>query len=111
MLITSASPIGIAVRDPAARFGAQANATIISAAEGQQLANWYPEMRHGMLTYFFLQGLQGAADADRDGAISVGEMKTWLTDPTRGLPYEARRRHGREQMPQVWGDAARLLRP
>jgi hypothetical protein len=109
MLITSASPIGMQVRDPAARFAA-GNATIIAAAEGQQLANWYPEMRHGMLTYFFLKGLQGGADANRDGRISVGEIRTYLTDPADGLPYEARRVHGREQTPQVFGREDRIIR-
>ncbi|MDQ8145989.1 MAG: caspase family protein [Gemmatimonadota bacterium] len=109
MLITSASPIGMQVRDPAARFAA-GNATIIAAAEGQQLANWYPEMRHGMLTYFFLKGLQGGADANRDGRISVGEIRAYLTDPADGLPYEARRVHGREQTPQVFGREDRIIR-
>jgi len=109
MLITSASPIGMQVRDPAARF-ASGNATIIAAAEGQQPANWYPEMRHGMLTYFFLKGLQGGADADRDGHITVGEMRKWLTDPADGLPYEARRLHGREQIPQIFGRDDRRIR-
>ena len=109
MLITSASPIGMQVRDPAARFAA-GNATIIAAAEGQQLANWYPEMRHGMLTYFFLKGLQGGADANRDGRVSVGEMRAYLTDPSDGLPYEARRVHGREQTPQIFGRDDRVIR-
>ena len=111
MLIAQASPIGIRVTDPSARFAAAGGATIITAAEGQQLASWHPEQRHGLLTYQFLRGLQGAADADRDGALTVGELRQWLTDPVRGLPYEARRLHGRDQSPQVWGDPTfRLIR-
>jgi len=110
MLIAQASPIGIRVTDPAARF-AGGGATIITAAEGQQLASWHPEQRHGLLTYLFLRGLQGAADGDRDGTLTVGELRTWLTDPVRGLPYEARRLHGRDQSPQVWGDPSLRLIP
>lgn len=110
MLITSASPIGIAVNDPSARIG-RGNATIVAAAQGQQLANWFPAMRHGMLTYFFLKGLQGSADANGDGQVSVEEMRSWLTTPTSGLPYEARRLHGREQTPQVFGLGGHILRP
>jgi len=98
------------VNDPASRF-LGGNATIIAAAQGQQLANWYPAMRHGMLTYFFLQGLQGRADANRDGRVTLGEMRSWLTTPTRGLPYEARRIHGREQNPQVFGRSEQVMRP
>lgn len=111
MLIAQASPIGIRVTDPSVRFAAGGGATIITAAEGQQLASWQPEQRHGLLTYLFLRGLQGAADGDRDGSLSVGELRQWLTDPVRGLPYEARRLHGREQSPQVWGDPSYRLVP
>ena len=110
MLITSASPIGIRVNDPAGQFAA-GGATIIAAAEGQQLANWYPEQRHGLLTYFFLKGLQGSADGNGDGSVSVGEMRTYLTNPSDGLSYEARRLFGRTQTPQVWGNNAHRLRP
>ena len=110
MLITQASPIGIRVTDPSHRFAAGGGATIITAAEGQQLASWYPEQQHGLLTYFFLRGLQGAADRDRDGHVTAGEMRLWLRDPASGLPYESRRLHGRDQMPQVWGDATYRLR-
>jgi hypothetical protein len=112
MLITEASPIGIQVTDPAARFTGGA-ATVFAAASGQELSNWYPEQRHGLFTYFFLKGLQGSADTDRNGSVSVAEMRTWLTNPTAGVPYESRRLYGtnREQTPQVWGDGARLIRP
>lgn len=109
MLITAASPIGIRVNDPSRRFAA-GGATVIAAASGQQLANWFPEQRHGLLTYLFLKGLRGEADQDRDGSVTVGEMRAWLTHPATGLPYEARRLHGREQTPQVWGSEGRRLR-
>lgn len=109
MLISSASPIGIQVTDPASQFANGSGATIIAAAQGQQLANWYDEEQHGMLTYFLLKGLQGSADIDGNGAITVGEMRTWLTDRADGVPYEARRRHGRDQNPQVRGPDSRVL--
>lgn len=111
MLITAASPIGIQVNDPAELFAQSGGATIIAAASGQQLANWYEEQQHGLLTYFFLKGLQGSADFNRDLSISVSEIKQWLTDRVDGVPYEARRQHGREQTPQVWGSGERAIRP
>lgn len=109
MLISSASPIGIQVTNPSARFASGSAATIIAAAEGQQLANWFDEEQHGMLTYFLLKGMQGSADANSDGAVTVGEMRSWLTDRADGVPYEARRRHGRDQNPQVRGPDSRVL--
>jgi uncharacterized caspase-like protein len=110
MLITAASPIGIQVNDPSAAFAGGGGATIIAAAEGQQLANWHTDQQHGMLTYFLLKGLQGSADANADGAITVTEMQRWLTDRTDGVPYEARRQHGRDQTPMVWGAGDRVIR-
>jgi hypothetical protein len=77
---------------------------------GQQLANWFPEQQHGRLTYSFLKGLQGRADGDGDGRVSVGEMKAWLQDG-QVLSDEARRLFGRDQTPQVLGDVLRVLRP
>lgn len=109
MLIQQASPIGIVVRDPSARF-AEGGATIITAAAGQELASWHPQMRHGLLTYFFLKGLQGEADADRNGEITVGELRRWIVDENDGVPYAARRLHGRQQTPQVWGQPGRVVR-
>lgn len=108
MLIAEASPIGIRINDPSAVIGE--NAVVITASSGQQIASWYPEMRHGLLTYFFLKGIQGAADATGDGQITAGEMEVWLTDRNDGLPYTARRLHSRDQTPQVWGDRNILLR-
>lgn len=110
-LVTAASPIGLRVRDPSAQFG-QGSVTILTAAQGQELANWYPLMRHGLFTYFFLSGLQGKADDNGDGAVSVGEMRRWLTDPTRGVPSESRRLFGvnRQQTPQVFGSSDVILR-
>ncbi len=110
MLIRSASPIGIQVNDPAQRFQG-GNATIIAAAEGQQLANWYDEKNHGLLTYMFLKGLQGGADKDQNGEVSVEEMRAFLTDQAYGVPYEARRLHNRDQTPQVFGAGDWTLRP
>lgn len=44
------------------------------------------------------------ADSDGDGNITLGEVESWPTNPIDGLPYMARRLHGREQLPEVWGD-------
>jgi hypothetical protein len=108
MLIAQASPIGIRINDPSAKLGNRA--AVITASTGQQVASWYPEMRHGLLTYYFLKGIQGAADADGDGNVTLTEMDRWLNDESDGLPYMARRLHSREQSPQIWGDQNFVLR-
>lgn len=100
MLVKNASPIGIKVKNPAAKLD---DGFVVTASSGSQVASWYPEKGHGLLTYFWLKGLQGAADLNGDGKITTGEINQYLTDSTEGLPYWARRLHNREQVPQIFG--------
>ncbi|MGQ0810860.1 MAG: hypothetical protein ACT4OO_06505 [Nitrospiraceae bacterium] len=37
------------------------------------------KLRHGLFTYYFLRGLRGDADANRDGGITLGELAAFLT--------------------------------
>lgn len=50
------------------------NTSVITAASGAQISASYPQGRHGLLTYFLLEGLHGAADADKDGAVTTAEL-------------------------------------
>ncbi|HOY85049.1 MAG TPA: caspase family protein [Candidatus Syntrophosphaera sp.] len=101
MLLKNASPVAIEVRNPVNKLD---NGVVITASSGNQVASWYKEAGHGLLTYFYLSGLSGDADQNRDGRITVGEMRTYLQDRQDGVPYIAGRLYGREQVPQVWGN-------
>lgn len=41
---------------------------------GHQDAHQYEQARHGLFTYYLLNGLRGAADADRNGMVVQGEL-------------------------------------
>ena len=43
-----------------------------------QEAHVYEPGKHGLFTYFLLRGLQGLADADRDGIVIAGELCTYV---------------------------------
>ena len=45
---------------------------------GLQEAHVYEPGKHGLFTYFLLRGLQGLADADRDGMVIAGELCTYV---------------------------------
>lgn len=107
MLLRQASPLTLSVENP---LLAMENATGFFASGPKQVANWYPEKKHGMFTYFFLKGLRGNADLDNDRKVTIGEMRRYLTDEETGVPYRSRRVHQREQVPQVQtSDASDVL--
>lgn len=73
---------------------------LLTSAGMDQVASWYPEKRHSLFTYYFLKGIQGEADSNKDGKITMGEMKAWLNDQ---VPYMARRLTGNDQQPVLMG--------
>jgi hypothetical protein len=111
MLIAQASPGAIRIIDPTANWGEGA---LFTAAAGDQIASWFAEKKHGLFTYAFLKGLQGAADADGDGTITAGELHEFINNGSgdfEGVTYLARRLfNGREQTPGFSGDARRIIR-
>jgi len=74
---------------------------LLTSAGMDQVSSWYPEKGHSLFTYFFLKGIQGDADTNKDGRITMGEMKTWLNNQ---VPYMARRLTGNEQQPVMIGN-------
>jgi uncharacterized caspase-like protein len=47
--------------------------SLVLAAKGSEESQEYPPARHGLFTHALLEGLRGAADADRDGAVTLAE--------------------------------------
>jgi hypothetical protein len=73
---------------------------LLTSAGMDQVASWYPEKGHSLFTYFFLKGIQGEADVNKDGKTTMGEMKIYLNEH---VPYMARRLTGNEQQPVILG--------
>src|SRR5439155_24158910 len=44
---------------------AKGKAVVLAASTGQQISSTYEEKAHGLLTYFFLKGLQGEGDTNK----------------------------------------------
>ncbi|UCD37803.1 MAG: caspase family protein, partial [Fidelibacterota bacterium] len=95
MLIRQASPIFVSRENPAARLK---NGLVLTSSSGDQISSWLPEQKHSLYTYYFLKGLQGAADASGDKTLTIGELQAYLEEQ---VPYMARRLHNREQHPTV----------
>ena len=81
------------------------NFTVITASQNDQISSSNPELQHGIFSYYLMKGMEGDADANKDGKITLGEMQTYLTENVS--------RHAammsRKQEPQLIGDANRVL--
>ena len=101
-LLADARPVFIEVKKGAI----PKNTIVFTAASGTEISSAYKQKNHGIFTYYFLKGLGGDADANRDRKIVVSEMKNYLSD---NVSTQAKKM-GREQNPQLLGtDSNRIL--
>lgn len=89
-----ARPMLMVVENP---LLATENMVVLSAAAGNQISSAFPDKRHGLFTYYFLKGLQGEADFNKDGAVDVEELYSYIKPQ---VELTARRMNA-EQTPQL----------
>jgi uncharacterized caspase-like protein len=79
---------------------------ILTASDANQLSQELAEFRHGIFTYYLLQGLEGDADLDKDGAVTVRELHLYLQ-------RKVHEKSGGNQTPQLYnvGDMVLVTRP
>jgi len=53
---------------------------ILAASDVNEVSLELPELKHGIFTYYLLEGLRGAADVNKDGKISVQEAYDYLSE-------------------------------
>lgn len=80
---------------------------VLAASSGQQVSSTYEQKAHGLMTYFFLKGLQGEADTNKDGKIEIAELFEYLRPQVERV---ARRDFNNEQTPLLLGDTDMLAR-
>ena len=51
---------------------------IITASRPSEVSMELPELGHGVFTYYLVQGLQGAADLNRDGIVTLQELYEYV---------------------------------
>lgn len=73
---------------------------IISASDGTQLSVELEEFRHGIFTYYLLEGLQGKADSNADGLVDSDEIWNYVKDQ---VPEKSREKAGNMQTPVFEG--------
>ncbi|MCR4296358.1 MAG: ankyrin repeat domain-containing protein, partial [Elusimicrobia bacterium] len=102
VLAKGARPMVLTVDKPAEASG---KTVVLAASGGDQISNSFEEKGHGLLTYYFLKGLHGEADANKDGGIEMAELFDYLKPNVQRV---ARKQYNTEQTPQLFGSPAAL---
>ena len=100
-LVASARPI--ALKSQPTTF--PSNFTVISASQADQISSSSPELQHGIFSYYLMRGMEGEADLNKDGKITLNETQAYLSE---NVGRHARIMN-RQQEPQVIGDGNRVL--
>ena len=103
MLVKNISPAMLKNVSPLRHIS---GSVIFSGADKDQVATWYPQKRHSTFTYYFLKGISGAADVDKNKQITVSELSAYLKDE---VSYVAKRQSSRKQNPKVVGNPDMVL--
>lgn len=94
VIAKGARPMLITVENPVL---ASSNMVVLSAAAATQISSALPEKRHGLFTYYILKGLQGEADLNKDGAVEVQELYSYVKPQVE----KSARRLNVDQSPQL----------
>lgn len=79
------------------RLASARGRVVLTASRGSEVSEERDTLGHGVFTYYLLEGLRGAADADGDGVITVDEAYAYVA---RKVPAAT----GQNQHPQKKGE-------
>lgn len=100
--LISAKGIKLKVTKP---WTAYKNFIVINSSSGEETSLGNDQTETGLFTYYFTAGLRGEADKNKDGEITLGELKQYVEE---NLIPAARRISG-TQTPEFYGDPNKVL--
>ena len=101
VLLTNAKPV--ALKSDA--IGYPPNFTVITASTHDQISSSSAELKHGIFSFYLMKGMEGGADENQDGKITVGEMQDYLSEKVARQATTL----GRKQNTRVVGDVSKVL--
>jgi hypothetical protein len=79
--------------------------TVFSASSPDQIASSSPALKHGIFSYFVMKGMEGDADENKDGRITVDELHAYLSEMVSKQALSL----NRKQSPQLIGTSGKIL--
>lgn len=98
VIAEGARPMVLSIENP---VPAGNKTVVLAASSGTQISSTFKAQSHGLLTYYFLRGLRGEADANRNGSVDLAEVFGYLKPQ---VERTARREYHNEQTPQLLGN-------
>ncbi len=81
----------------------------LSACSRNEVSYEDGELGHGVFTYWLVEGLRGAADANHDGVVSVSELFAFVHDNVREWAFSRDKKQTPTQHVEAAGDVALSL--
>ena len=81
------------------------NFTVITASQNDQISSSSSDLKHGIFSYYLMKGMEGDADKNLDGQITIGEMYSYLAEHVARQASMS----SRTQVPQLTGNASAVL--
>lgn len=78
---------------------------VIKASANDQISSSSPELKHGIYSFYLMKGMEGDADTNKDGKITLGEMQGFLAE---NVGRQAGMMN-RKQETQLSGDPSKVL--
>jgi hypothetical protein len=100
-LLADARPISIAAKSP----DIPKTFTLFSASGPNEMSSSSAELKHGVFSFFLMKGLEGDADLNKDGGITIAELKDFVSNKVKNWAS----RSNRTQNPMLIGNESKTL--
>ena len=100
-LLADARPISVAVKIP----DIPKTFTLFSASGPNEISSSSAELKHGVFSFFLMKGLEGDADLNKDGGITIAELKDFVSSKVKNWAS----RSNRTQNPMLIGNESKTL--
>jgi hypothetical protein len=100
-IIANARPLSLKAKAEAV----PPNFSVFSASAADEISQSSSELKHGLFSYYLMRGLEGEADSNHDGDLSMTEMFDYLKQSVEINSQLI----GRKQSPTLAGESSRML--